>query len=128
MTVEVEHVVEVAMAVGKSVVSVPLKVEVAAAVSVVVVERLSEKASPSGMLISGMSEAAGALVTVGRQVEVPVSAALVEAVATNVLESLSPSFLLEFWSSVVLSPLIPPVAPVSAIKALASSGFVHEMV
>jgi len=66
VTVEVEHVVEVAMAVGKSVVSVPLKVEVAAAASVVVVESLSEKASPSGMMIPGMSEASGVLVTVGR--------------------------------------------------------------
>lgn len=64
--VAVEYVVEEAMAVGKSVVSVPLKVEVAAAASVVVVESVSEKASPSGMLISGMSEAAGVLVTVER--------------------------------------------------------------
>jgi hypothetical protein len=66
VTVAVEYVVEVPMAVGKSVVSGPLTVEVAAAASVVVVENFSEKASPSGMLIPGMSEASGVLVTVGR--------------------------------------------------------------
>ena len=127
VAVEVEHVVET---VGESVISVPLKVEFAAtAESAVVVGRLSDKASPSGMLIPGMSAAAGVLVAVGRQVEeLPVSTALVVVVATNVLETspLSPSLWL--WLSTELSPLIPPFAPVSSIQAWASSWAAHEMV
>jgi len=84
VTVAVEYVVEEAM----SVTSAPLEVEVAAAASVVV-DSLSEKVSPSGMLISGMSEAAGVLVTVER----PVSTASVVVVATVVLETSSPLWL-----------------------------------
>jgi hypothetical protein len=126
VTVEVEHVVEAA---GESVISVQLKVEFAAAGSVVVVGSVSEKASPSGMLIPGMSVASGVLVTVGRLVEsVPVSTALVVAVAPNVLETSSSSPSLWLWLSGEASPLIPPFAPVSPIQAWASSGAAHEMV
>jgi hypothetical protein len=85
VTVGVEYVVEEAMAVGRSVTSAPLVVEVVVAASVVG-DSLSDKLSPSGMLTSGMSEAAGVLVTVG----VPVSTAPVVVVATDVLEASSP--------------------------------------
>lgn len=111
------------------VVSVPLNVEFAAAASVVVVGSWSDKASPSGMLIAGMSEAFGVLVTVGRPVEeVPVSTALVVAVAPNVLEPSPSSPSPWSWSSGEPSPLIPPFAPVSSIQAWASSWAAHEMV
>lgn len=63
VTVEVEYAVE------ESVISVPLNVEFAAAGSAVVVGSMSDKASPSGMLIPGMSALSGVLVTVGRPVE-----------------------------------------------------------
>lgn len=113
--VGLELVLEEASAVGVPVVSAV--VEVAALVSVVIDDRISDKLSPTGMLNSGMSEEAGTLV------EVPVSTAVV-VVATEVLEGSSSSpFPLEGSS-----PSIPPVAPVSAIRAKASSGAAHETV
>jgi len=130
VTVVIEHAVESAMDVGKSVISAA-DVEVAAAASVVVAVSLSDKLSPSGMLISGMSEASGVLVAVGRSVGVPVVVAVASVAATDVLESssLSPSSL---WSSCLSwkepSPLIPPSTPVAPIWARASSLVVHEIV
>ena len=119
VTVEVESVVEEAMADGKSVIPASLDVEVAVAASVVV-ESLSEKASPSGMLIPGMSEAAGVVVTVGR----PVSTASVAVVATDVLDTSSPPPpLLSLWSSEEPPPLIPPFS-----IARASSWVMHETI
>lgn len=81
MLVGVEHVVEEAVAAGELVDS-PVELEVAAGASVEIVDSISDKLSPTGMLISGMYEAAGVLASVGRAVGVPVTTAEVPESST----------------------------------------------
>ena len=116
----------VGVAVG-SVVVVSLRAEpgvpvISSLEAVVVVDaRRLEKSSPTGMLNPGMSENAGTLVAVGEAVRVSDTSEEV-LVATEVLD---PPLLL--LSSEESSPLIPPVAPVSLIRARASSWVVHKV-
>ena len=85
MLIGVEHVVEVEVA-GVELVVSPVELEVTAGASVVIVSSFSDKLSPTGMLISGMFEAARVLVPVGRAVGVPVA-------TSEVPESSPPSLL-----------------------------------
>jgi len=93
--------------------------------------RTSDKLSPSGMLICGISEALEVLVIVGRAVGVPVAAAFV--VDEVLIDSWLVAVPLSVTATEVLdvgsfpSPLIPPVTPVSSIRARASSWVVHVM-
>ena len=124
----------VVVAVG-SVVVVPLGVElgvlvissVEAGAAVVMDSRILVRSPPTGMANSGISEDAGVLVAVGEAVEETDPSAVV-VVATEVLDPRSPSAPpLLLLSSEESSPLIPPVARVSLIRARASSSVVHEV-